>query len=281
MLTGVGNRTMFFALWWKGLDDASAAALLPEDHADHRHFLLDLRRDKPYNLDEAREQLINLKDGDGIDALLTLYSILTNRLKFELTVDGERRTLTRDQLMSHAFAADPELRAAVYRELYRVYAREATPLGQVYIHRVRDWHNEGVTLRGHASAIAVRNRANDIPDPAVETLLDVVREHAPPFQRYFRLKAGWLGCRAPPAALRHLRADRHLQAARFPTPRACARCSTPLPASTRGSPACRARLRRAAHRRRAAQGQEGRRLLRHRPAAPHALGARQLHRPRA
>ena len=193
VLTGVGNRTMFFALWWKGLDDVSAAALLPEDHADHRHFLLDLRRDKPYTLDEAREQLINLKDGDGIDALLTLYSILTNRLEFELTVDGERRTLTRDQLMSHAFAADPELRAAVYRELYRVYAREATPLGQIYVHRVRDWHNEGVTLRGHASAIAVRNRANDIPDPAVETLLEVVREHAPLFQRYFRLKAGWLG----------------------------------------------------------------------------------------
>lgn len=195
VLTEVGNRTLFFTLWWKGLDDGAAEALLPAPEADDdaRHFLLDLRRQRPFTLDEPREQLVNLKDADGIEALLELYSILTNRLEFSLEVDGERRTLTRDQLMSHAYSPDAGLRAATYRELYRVYAAEATPLGQIYIHRVRDWYNEAVGLRGYQSPIAARNRANDIPDAAVDTLLDVVREQAPLFQRYFRLKAGWLG----------------------------------------------------------------------------------------
>jgi oligoendopeptidase F len=195
VLTEVGNRTLFFTLWWKGLDDDEAARLLPRpgEDDDALHFLLDLRRQRPFTLDEPREQLVNLKDADGIEALLELYSILTNRLEFTLEVDGQRRTLTRDQLMSHAYSPDPALRAATYRELYRVYAAEATPLGQIYIHRVRDWYNETVGLRGYASPIAVRNRANDIPDAAVDTLLDVVREQAPLFQRYFRLKAEWLG----------------------------------------------------------------------------------------
>lgn len=205
VLTGVGNRTMFFTLWWKALSDADAEALLPdparEPHrsahgpraGDRRHYLLDLRRQKPYTLDEAREQLINLKDADGSEALLTLYSILTNRIEFTLMIDGEPRTLTRDELMSHAFSPDPQRREAVYRELYTVYAKEATPLGQIYVHRVRDWHNEGVTLRGHSSPIGVRNRDNDIPDAAVDTLLEVVREHTGLFHRYFRLKAKWLG----------------------------------------------------------------------------------------
>jgi oligoendopeptidase F len=39
----------------------------------------------------------------------------------------------------------------------------------------------------------VRNLSNDIPDHVVDMLLGVCEEEAPLFQRYFRLKAGWLG----------------------------------------------------------------------------------------
>ncbi|HSL82027.1 MAG TPA: M3 family oligoendopeptidase, partial [Thermoanaerobaculia bacterium] len=126
-------------------------------------------------------------------ALTTLYSMLTNRLEFHLEVDGERRTLTRDELARYGYSPDPELRAAAYRELYRVYSGEAAPLGQIYVHRVRDWYAENVELRGMASPIAVRNLANDVPDEAVDTLLDVCRDQRGLFQRYFRSKARWLG----------------------------------------------------------------------------------------
>jgi len=194
-MTGFSNRILFFSLWWKSLDDAEAAALLPDpaEHPDEHHFLLDLRRTKPYTLDERSEQIINLKDDNGIGAVVTLYSMLTNRIEFELTVDGEVQKLTRDGLMSHAFSPRPELRAAAYQVLYKVYGEEATILGQIYVNRVRDWHDEHVLLRGHASPIAVRNVDNDIPDAAVEALLEAARKNAPLFQRYFRLKAGWLG----------------------------------------------------------------------------------------
>jgi len=196
-VTGYYNRVLFFELWWKSLDDAEAAALLPGDdeprRADHRHFLLDLRRSKPYTLSEQAEQIINVKDTNGIGAVLTLYSMLTNRLDFHLEVDGERLTLTRDGLMSYAFSRRPELREAAYRELYRVYENEATMLGQIYDNRVRDWHGEFVELRGYHSPMAVRNIANDVPDEAVDVLLQVTADNAELFRRYFRLKARWLG----------------------------------------------------------------------------------------
>lgn len=195
VLTDVGNRLLFFPLWWKELDEAAAERLLPDaaTHADQQHYLLELRRHKPYTLDERSEQIINLKDADGIDAVMTLYNILTNRLEFTLEVDGRQETLTRDALMTHAYSPDPELRAGAYRELFRVYAAEATVLGQMYVHRVRDWYNEQVRLRGHASPIHARNVANDVPDAAVDTLLEVARESRGVFHRYFALKAGWLG----------------------------------------------------------------------------------------
>ena len=191
--TAAGNRILFFTLWWRELSDDEAAALLPHDHADYRHYLTDVRRFKPYTLDEKSEQIINTKDDNGISAVLMLYSMLVNRLEYTLKVDGETLTLTRDALMSHAFSPDPEIRAAAYQELYGTYAREATVLGQIYVNRVRDWNDEHVVLRGYSSPISVRNADNDVPDRAVDVLLDVTRENAPLFQRYFRLKAGWLG----------------------------------------------------------------------------------------
>jgi oligoendopeptidase F len=193
-LTGAENRLLFLGLWWKGLDDTEAERLLAGlvdigAGSDRLHFLRDLRRLRPHTLEESSEQLINLKDADGIGGVLTAYSILTNRLEFAL--DG--RTLSRDELMSFAHSPKAEERAGAYRELYRVYGKEATLLGQLYVHRVRDWHNENLGLRKYRSPIAVRNVGNDVPDQAVEALLDVCAEEAGIFHRYFRWKARQLG----------------------------------------------------------------------------------------
>ena len=195
VMAEIQNRMLFFSLWWKGLDDEHAEALLPDaaSHADYRHFLQDMRLSKPYMLEETSESVINLKDTNGVDALITIYSMLTNRLEFELEVDGELKKMTREEVMAHAYSPDPDMRAAAYQSIYKVYEQEAPILAQIYINRVRDWHNENVTLRSYSSPIAVRNLSNDIPYEAVEALLDVSRRNAPLFQRYFSLKAKWLG----------------------------------------------------------------------------------------
>jgi oligoendopeptidase F len=194
-LTQLQNRILFFELWWKSLDDDEAAALLPnaEQFPDYRFYLQDIRRTKPYTLDEKSEQIINVKDANGIDSVITLYSMLTNRLQFTIEVDGEEKTLTRDALMAYVYSPRPELREAAYKELYGVYEKEAPILAQIYANRVRDWYAEQVELRGYPSPIAVRNIANDIPDEAVDTLLEVARKNASLFQRFFKLKAKWLG----------------------------------------------------------------------------------------
>jgi oligoendopeptidase F len=77
--------------------------------------------------------------------------------------------------------------------LFRVYVENSTVLAQMYIHRARDWHTEGMELRKFHSPISARNVDNDLPDEVVETLLSVCRKNAGIFQRYFKLKAKWLG----------------------------------------------------------------------------------------
>ncbi len=186
------NRLLFFDLWWKGLDDENAARLM-EAAGDYRYYLEKMRLYRPYTLSEAEEKIINLKDTTGTSALITLYSAITNRYTFKLEVDGEVQELTRGELMVYARHHDPDLRAAAYQELYRVYGNDSSILGQIYQNRVRDWYNEHILLRKFSSPIAVRNLANHLPDEVVATLLDVVQRNAGVFRRFFRLKAAWLG----------------------------------------------------------------------------------------
>ena len=195
LLTSLHNRFLFFDLWWQGLEDEEAERLLPdaESEGDFRHYLVELRLFKPYTLDERSEQLINTKNTNGVSALLTLYSMITNRLEFHPTIDGERQNLTDGEMRSHFYNPDPEVRKEIHLELFRVYGREAPLLAQIYANRVRDWSTENVDLRGFRSPIAVRNLRNDMPDAAIETLLDVVHRNAGIFQNYFRLKGQWLG----------------------------------------------------------------------------------------
>ncbi|MDD3826392.1 MAG: M3 family oligoendopeptidase [Anaerolineae bacterium] len=192
LLTDVENRTLFFSLWWKGLDDEPAARLLAAS-GDNAYYLESLRRFKPHTLSEPEERIINVKDVNGTHGLVTIYEMVTNAFTFEVEIDGELKKLNRAELSVYARDPRPEVREAIYRELYRVYAQDGTVLGQIYQYLVRDWSSENLDLRHFSSPIAVRNLANDIPDTVVDTLLEACRANASLFQRYFRLKAGWLG----------------------------------------------------------------------------------------
>ncbi len=186
------NRTLFFSLWWKDLDETNAARLL-DVSGDYRYYLEEMRHYKPHTLTEAEEKIVNLKNVTGIEALTTLYDAITNRYTFRLEVDGETKELTRGELMSYVRQADPDLRARAYQELYRIYGEEGPILGQMYQTVVRDWRNENINLRKHATPLAARNLANDIPNDVVDTLLEVAQQNAPVFQRYFKVKARLLG----------------------------------------------------------------------------------------
>ena len=188
----IANRTLFFSLWWKGLDESSAERLMAES-GDYRYWLEEMRHFKPHTLTEPEEKIINIKDVTGSMAIVNLYDTLTNRYVFHLEVDGKIQELTRGELMVYARSYDPALRAAAYQELYRVYGQDGIILGQMYQSLVRDWHNENLDMRHFANPLAARNLANDISDDVVDTLLGVCQDNTSVFQRFFHLKARWLG----------------------------------------------------------------------------------------
>ncbi len=186
------NRTLFFSLWWKELDDANAERLMGAS-GGYRYYLEEMRHFKPHTLSEPEEKVVNLKDVTGSNALVNLYDAITNRYVFKVKVNGKVQELTRAQLQPLIQGPDPKLRAAAYQELYRVYGEDGHILGQMYQTRARDWHNENINMRKFKSAMSVRNLANDVPDEAVDALLEVTKKNSKVFQRYFKMKTKHLG----------------------------------------------------------------------------------------
>ena len=105
----MGNRTMFFSLWWKELDEKNAERLMAEA-GDYRYYLEEMRNFKPHTLSEAEEKIINIKDVTGSGALTNLYDAITNRYVFKLEVDSEVKELTAEELYAHRHSSDPDLK---------------------------------------------------------------------------------------------------------------------------------------------------------------------------
>jgi oligoendopeptidase F len=187
-LTSLQNRMIFFDLWWQSVDDENATRLLDQS-GDLRYHLETVRRYKNHTLSEPEEKIINLKNTTGRTAVNTLYDVLTNGLTFNLTVQGKRKNLTREQLSIYMRSRHAHLREGAYKEFYRVFAGHRDLIGEIYTTLVHDWKSENLELRRFSSSIGARNLGNDVPDEAVEALLSVCKKNAAIFQDYFRLKA--------------------------------------------------------------------------------------------
>ena len=192
VITELGNRVLFFDLWWTKLADEPAARLIAAC-PENAYFLSAMRLSKPYTLNESEEKIINIKNSTGASALDNIYSSITNRYVFKMTVDGEEKSLTREGIMVYARSDKPEMRKAAYEELYRVYGDDGSILGQIYQNICRAWDQENLGIRGYKSPIAARNLGNDIPDDVVDLLLETCRKNKDVFIDYFKLKKELLG----------------------------------------------------------------------------------------
>ncbi len=192
LLTELANKTLFISLWWKKLDEQNAGRLL-KDSGEYRYFLERIRKLKEHALEESEEKIINLKDMTGMNAFAKLYDIITSDFKFSMAVDGAKKKLNVSELMVYVRDPRPEMREMAYKSLFKIYKKHTDVLGEIYFNLAKDWDVESLQLRKYPSPISVRNKANDVSDEAVQTMLEVCRENACIFAKYFQLKAKSLG----------------------------------------------------------------------------------------
>ncbi len=184
LTTDLSNEMLFFSLWFKELNKEQAEKYIKS--SEKYHYLLErIRAFKDYTLKEKEEQIINLKDLTGVDSSTRFYDIISNKFTYIF----EKKELTLAEINQYKQSIDRKQRILSYDIVFNKYAENQEVLGEIYKSITNDWKNENIKLRKFKTPIQVMNLSNDIPDKAVEALLNVIKKNVNLFQEYFKLKA--------------------------------------------------------------------------------------------
>ncbi|HXW29346.1 MAG TPA: M3 family oligoendopeptidase [Xanthobacteraceae bacterium] len=187
-ITAASARLLFFTIDLNRLEEATLERVLADPALAHyRPWFADIRRDKPYQLEDRLEQLFHEKSVTAATAWNRLFDETIAALRF--AVDGEMLTIepTLNLLQD---PAEPRRRAA------------ATALAETFAANLRLFALITNTLakdkeisdrwRGFADVAAARHLANRVEPEVVDALVAAVRAAYPRLShRYYALKARW------------------------------------------------------------------------------------------
>lgn len=185
------------SMWIKGkreprLDETNAKRLF-STIPDLEYGLKRSRENAKYTLEEKEENIIDHKDVNGVGVLSELREMMETEFEYKLVTSKlEKKISSQAELLSYVYNQKAEVREAAYKALLKKQKENLDKFFVIYQGIVKDWGYEA-KLRGYKSAINVRNWGNDIPDEAIETLLEVCSKNVGIFQRYFKWKAKELG----------------------------------------------------------------------------------------
>jgi oligoendopeptidase F len=193
-MTDASSHLLFFALELNLVDDELIQSALDADaeFGHYRPWVLDLRKDKPYQLEDRIEQLFHEKSITGRGAWNRLFDETMTDLRFD--IDGEELTL--EPALNRLQDPDGEIRrkasealAATFRDNLRIFTLITNTLAKDK--EISDrW-------RGFADIADSRHLANRVEREVVDALASAVSEAYPRLShRYYRMKARWLGMEA-------------------------------------------------------------------------------------
>ncbi|TXM99255.1 M3 family oligoendopeptidase [Methylobacterium sp. WL122] len=194
-LTNASGDLLFFALELNRIEDAVLdAAMAGGPLAHYAPWIEDLRREKPFQLEDRIEKLFLEKSVTANAAWDRLFNETIAALRFP--IQGERLPLepTLNKLQDPDGAVRREAAGAlseVFRENLRVFTLITNTLAKDK--EISDrW-------RGFKDVADARHLSNRVEPEVVAALVDAVREAYPRLShRYYRLKAKWFGVEALP-----------------------------------------------------------------------------------
>ena len=155
---------------------------------NYRHMLELVYRNVKHQLSEVEEQLIIEKDQFGVDAWKELQGKWLNTRMFDVTVLGEKKTLSYGEangLLSHF---DRTTRESANKSIYRLLGKD----GEIFASALRNICNDWVNIskrRNYNSPMESSLISNDIEQEIIDNLLRTIKENAGIYRRYLKLKA--------------------------------------------------------------------------------------------
>jgi oligoendopeptidase F len=190
-MTDASSHLLFFALELNQIGDAVIEKALTTDPAfgHYRPWVLDLRKDKPYQLEDRIEQLFHEKSITGRGAWNRLFDETMTDLRF--TIGGEELTL--EPTLNRLQDPDGDVRRQASEALAATFSQNLRTFTLITNTLAKDLDISN-RWRGFQDIADFRHLANRVEREVVDALTSAVREAYPRLShRYYRMKARWLG----------------------------------------------------------------------------------------
>jgi len=189
-ITAISSKLLFFPLELNRLDDDALEKAMSRSELSHfRPWLEDLRKEKPYQLEDKLEQLFHEKAVTARAAWDRLFSETMTALKFD--VDGEKLSL--EPTLNRLLEPDEAKRKAAAEALAKVF-KDNVRLFTLITNTLAKDKEISDRWRGFIDVADSRHLANRVEKEVVDALVGAVREAYPRIShRYYAMKAKWLG----------------------------------------------------------------------------------------
>jgi oligoendopeptidase F len=189
-LTAASSDLLFFTLEMNRIDDAVMEAALASAPLDrYRPWIEDLRRDKPYQLEDRIEQLFHEKSVTGRGAWNRLFDETLASLRFDVRAEE----LTLEPTLNKLQDTDGTVRRDAALALGKVFKANLRTFTLITNTLAKDKEISD-RWRGFEDVGDSRHLANRVEREVVEALVTAVRDAYPRLShRYYRLKAKWFG----------------------------------------------------------------------------------------
>ena len=190
-LTALSTRVLFFELELNRIEDAELDAALERDPelARYRTWFADLRKAKPYQLDDKLEELFHDKSVTAFSAWNRLYDETLATLEFE--VEGEKLNL--ESTLHLLSEKDEKKREAAFHAVAKTLGAN----GRLFTHITNVLAKDkeiSDRWRGYQDIADSRHMANSVEREVVDALQTAVQAAYPRLShRYYKMKAKWFG----------------------------------------------------------------------------------------
>ncbi|MGC8863495.1 MAG: M3 family oligoendopeptidase [Armatimonadota bacterium] len=191
--TQAALELIFFELELMAAEPEVIERILEDDRLErYRHFVRASRLFREHRLSEPEEKILEEKANTGPRAFQRLFEESVAAMRFKVTVEGEERILTEQEVMALLRDPNRETRKSAAASLSQGLIDNARLLTFIFNTLVYDKSIDD-RLRRYSYPEQARNIANELDAETVEALISTCVESYTLTARYYRLKREILG----------------------------------------------------------------------------------------
>jgi oligoendopeptidase F len=189
-ITAASLHLLFFALELNRIDDAHLDVAMRDPALGHyRPWIEDLRKEKPYQLEDRVEELFHEKSVTGYSAWNRLFDETIASLRFKVA----GKSLAIEPILNLLQDVDGKKRKAAAEALAKTFRENLRPFVLITNTLAKDKEISD-RWRGFKDIADARHLSNRVEREVVEALVAAVRAAYPKLShRYYALKAKWFG----------------------------------------------------------------------------------------